>query len=81
MLSKDELLYFLKNNKIDFLIGDSAILFKDYASDFNNDIKVLEEVLPKADALGELVLALDLQDPEELEIKYLRGEGHWRRSG
>lgn len=79
LLSKDELLYFLKNNKIDFLIGDSAILFKDYASDFNKDIKVLEDVLPKADALGELVLTLDLQEPEKLEIKYLRGEGHWRR--
>ncbi len=80
LLSKDELLYFLKNNKIDFLIGDSAILFKDYVSDFNKDIKVFEDVLPKADALGELVIKLDLQEPEELEIKYLRGEGHWRRA-
>jgi tRNA threonylcarbamoyladenosine biosynthesis protein TsaB len=80
LLSKDELLYFLKNNKIDFLIGDSAILFKDYVSDFNKDIKVFEDVLPTADALGELVLTLDLQEPEELEIKYLRGEGHWRRA-
>ena len=79
LLSKDELLYFLKNNKIDFLIGDSAILFKDYVSDFNKDIKVFEDILPTADALGELVLTLDLQEPEDLEIKYLRGEGHWRK--
>ena len=80
LLSKDELLYFIENNKIDFLIGDSAILFKDHVSCFNKDIKVFEDILPKADALGELVTRLDLQEPEELEIKYLRGEGHWRRA-
>ena len=77
MLSKDELLYFLKNNKIDFLIGDSAKLFKDYVSDSKNDIKIFEDILPKADALGELLFALNLQEPEALEIKYLRGQGHW----
>ena len=79
LLNKDELLYFLKNNKIDILIGDSAKLFKDYAFDFNNDIKILEDVLPTADALGELVVTLDLQEPQDLDINYLRGEGHWRK--
>ena len=41
-------------------------------------LKFFEDILPTADSLGELVLTLDLQEPEDLEIKYLRGEGHWR---
>ena len=68
-------------NRFPELLRDSKLLMAEViVSDFNKDIKVFEDVLPKADALGELVLTLDLQEPEDLEIKYLRGEGHWRRA-